>query len=139
MAVEPADATELAVLERDWTGFDRLVDHRLWGSQPGAEPIVVRAGEEPVAIGYGRLRQSKEVRVLGRLAVRPDVEPLAPTLAAIVHASRGGPVEVAVPGPHPALPVLLGAGFRITDRDEFMASDLSLVDPARLLADPGML
>ncbi len=44
-----------------------------------------------------------------------------------------------VAGPSPVLPVLLAAGFRITDRDEFMASDPGLVDPARLVPNPGML
>ena len=40
---------------------------------------------------------------------------------------------------NPVLPVLLGAGFRIVDRDQFMASDPGLIDPARLLPNPGMM
>jgi hypothetical protein len=35
--------------------------------------------------------------------------------------------------------VLLEAGVRIVDHDQFMCSDPSLVDPARLLPNPGML
>jgi hypothetical protein len=44
-----------------------------------------------------------------------------------------------VPGPHPALPVLLDAGFRVVDRDIFLATTPDFVDPERLLPDPSLL
>jgi hypothetical protein len=44
-----------------------------------------------------------------------------------------------MPGPNPAVRPLLEAGFRIEERDTYMASEPDLVDPARLLPNPGML
>jgi hypothetical protein len=34
---------------------------------------------------------------------------------------------------------LLEAGFRVVDRDVFLASDPAIVDSARLVPNPGML
>jgi hypothetical protein len=42
-------------------------------------------------------------------------------------------------GPNPLLPILLEGGFRVVDSDQLLASDPSLVDPERLLPNPGML
>jgi hypothetical protein len=42
-------------------------------------------------------------------------------------------------GPHPALRPLLDAGFRVVDRDQFMASGPAIVDPVRLIPHAGML
>jgi len=44
-----------------------------------------------------------------------------------------------VPGPHPALPALLDAGFKVVDRDIFLATSAAFVDPERLLPDPSLL
>ena len=56
------------------------------------------------------------------------------------RAARDNPVlRVHVLGPNPLLPALLEAGFRIVDRDQFLASEPDLVDPVRLLPNPGML
>jgi GNAT superfamily N-acetyltransferase len=137
--IEPADPARLASLELAWTGCDRSTDHRFWASQAEAEAFVVLDAGEPTALGYARARQVGVARTLDRLLVRPDGEPVSPTVAAIRHAGRGGAVMASVAGPSPVLPALLGAGFRITDRDEFMASDPGLVDPARLVPNPGML
>ncbi|HEY3523304.1 MAG TPA: GNAT family N-acetyltransferase [Candidatus Limnocylindrales bacterium] len=139
LSVEAGDAETLAALEREWTGFDRLEDHRHWASRPEADPFVIVARGEPVAFGHARVRQGSPLRVLDRLRLRPDAEPVGPVLVAVTRASAGGPVTVSLPGPHPALPVLLNAGLRIVDRNEFMASDASLVDPLRLLPDGGLL
>ena len=45
----------------------------------------------------------------------------------------------AVMGPSPVLRALLDLGFQVTDRDQYMASEPGLVDPARLVPNPGML
>jgi hypothetical protein len=37
------------------------------------------------------------------------------------------------------LRTLLDAGFMVEERDQFMASESGLVDPARLVPNPGML
>lgn len=51
--------------------------------------------------------------------------------AAAVH----GSVKLTLPGPHPALPLLLEAGMRITDADTAMASQPGLLDLVRGIPD----
>lgn len=138
MTTEPATAARIAATERAWTGQDRLADHGLWASQVDAEPFLVADAGEVVAAGHARARQASAVRVLDRLVVHPDADPVAATFAAIHRAARGGPVFVCVQGPSPVLRPLLEAGFRIADRDTYLASRPDLIDPARLIPDPGM-
>jgi hypothetical protein len=57
----------------------------------------------------------------------------------LARAGRDGEVMACLLGPHPALRPLLEAGIRIVDRDQFLASDPELVDPTRLIPNPGML
>ncbi|MFL5750314.1 MAG: hypothetical protein ACJ767_06865, partial [Chloroflexota bacterium] len=94
-----------------------------------------------VAVGTARARQASMVRVLDRLVVHPDpaIDPSPIMLAALNRAGRDGLVLAAIQGPNPVLTVLLDLGFRIADRDQFMASDPDLVDPYRLIPNPGML
>jgi GNAT superfamily N-acetyltransferase len=140
LLVEAADADHVGALERAWTGADRMTDHRHWSAAPEVDAFAVLDGDgSRVAAGYARARQIGHARTINRLVLRPDAEPVGPMLAAIARASRGGPVVVAVPGPNPVLPVLLGAGFRIDDHDVFMASEPGLVDPLRTLPNSGML
>ncbi len=93
----------------------------------------------PVALAIGRARQVSDVRVIDRMRVRPGADPVPPVLAALRRTDRGTRVVASLLGPNPVLPVLLEAGFRVTDRDQYMASDAGLVDPARFLPNPGML
>ena len=134
-----ATADRLAAIELDWTGHDRAVDHAHWAAAADADGFVVRSGGAIAALGYARVRQAAPIRVLDRLVIHPDADPLATTLAALARAGRGGPVLTCLLGPQPALRPLLEAGFRIVDRDQFLASDPDLVDPIRLIPNPGML
>lgn len=134
-----ADAGTLSALEATWTGRGRPVDHAYWAASPEGDTFVVADGGEVVAFAYARVRQPAPVRTVARLVVRPDAEPVRPILAAVRRAARGGLVHVGLPGPNPVLPILLRAGFRIDERDTFMASDAGLVDPARLVPDGGLL
>jgi GNAT superfamily N-acetyltransferase len=137
--VDRAEPARLAALELAWTGVDRSVDHAFWGSQGEADSFVVAVDGAPAAIGHARARQAVPVRVIDRLLVRPGAEPVAPTLAALTRAARGGSVAAFVQGPSPVLRVLLDLGFVILDRDQYMASGPDLVDPSRLIPNPGML
>ncbi len=137
--LERADAARLAGLELAWTGVDRSVDHAFWASQGDADSFVVADAGEPVAVVHARSRQATPVRILDRLLVRPGVDPVQPTLAALRGAGRAGSVQACIQGPSPVLQRLLDLGFLIRDRDQYMASEPGLVDPARLVPHPGML
>ena len=136
---EPATSDHLAALERDWTGFDRSADHRYWATMAGADPFVVLDGAAVAGLGYGRIRQAAAIRVVDRLLIHPDADPVATTIAALARAGQGGPVFACFLGVHPVVRPLLEAGFRIVDRDQFMTSDPEVVDPIRLVPNPGML
>ncbi len=140
-SLDTASATpdRLAALEKDWSGTDRSIDHAFWGAMPDADAFVVRDGGDVAALGYARVRQAAPIRVLDRLVIHPEADSTGATIAAMRRAGRGGPVLACLLGPHPALRPLLEAGFRIADRDQFLASDPGLVDPARLIPNPGML
>jgi GNAT superfamily N-acetyltransferase len=139
LRTESAGWDRLAALELDWTGFDRTVDHAYWGAMPDVDAFVVRDDDAVVAFGYARTRQAVRIRILDRLVIHADAEPVGTALAALARAGRGGPVIVCMSGPHPALRPLLEAGFRVVDRDQFMASSPAIVDPVRLIPHSGML
>jgi GNAT superfamily N-acetyltransferase len=141
--VETADAdpASFPALERAWTGAGREADHPFWASMAGADPFLVLDADGPVALGYGRGRQAGGgSRALDRLVVRPGADPVAPVLAAVARAAAPGTtVDLCLPGPSPALRVLLDLGVRVVDRDTYMAGPVDLVDPGRLVPDNGML
>ena len=139
LTTESADHDRLAILEREWTGRDRSIDHAFWAIQAEADPFVVVDSGEVIAGGYGRARQRGTARAIDRLVIRPDREPLGPIVAALRRTARGGEVLACLPGPNPAVRPLLEAGLKLVDRDTYMASEPDLVDPARLLPNPGML
>jgi GNAT superfamily N-acetyltransferase len=141
LTTRDASPEELATFEEAWRGHGRQEDWRHWAAQPGADTFVVLDGEDVVGIANARNRQASPVRVLNRLVVHPDagVDPVAVTMAALARAGREGIVLAAIQGPSPVLRPLLDLGFRIADRDQFMASEPDLVDPARLIPNPGML
>ena len=139
MSVGPADPRTLTDLERAWTGVDRPIDQAFWASQADADGFAVLEDGQPVAFAYSRARQADATRIIDRLVVRPGFDPVGPIVAAIRHGARDGLVAACLLGPNPVLPILLEARFKIIDRDQFMASDPALVDPIRLLPNPGML
>lgn len=134
-----ASPAECAELELAWTGAGRLADHRFLAGLPGADTFVVERDGAPVAIGHARARAMPDARALERLVVRPDVDPIPPILAGLARGAAGGRIEGCIPGPNPALPLLLEARFRIVDQDQFLASDSDLADPGRLLPNGGLL
>ena len=92
-----------------------------------------------MALAIGRARQVSDVRVIDRMRVRPGADPVPAVLAALRRTDRGTRVVVSLLGPNPVLPALLDLGFHVTDRDQYLASDPGLIDPARFLPNPGML
>ena len=136
---EPATPDRLVALERDWTGLDRTIDHRYWAAMAGSDPFVVLDCEAVAGFGYARVRQAAAIRVVDRLVIHRDADPVSTAIAALARAGQGGPVFACFLGAHPALRPLLEAGFRIVDRDQFMTSAPDVIDPVRLLPNPGML
>ena len=141
LTIRDAGPEELAGIEESWRGHGRLAGWQHWAAQPAADLFDVLDGTEIVGIGDARARQASPVRVLDRFVVHPDagVDPVPVTLAALARAGRDGIAVAAIQGPSPVLRPLLDLGFRITDRDQFLASDPGLVDPARLVPNPGLL
>jgi GNAT superfamily N-acetyltransferase len=134
---EPATPAQLAAIEADWTGVDRLADYEMWQGRDGARSVVVRRAGVAVAVVQSRDRARGDGRWIDRAAVAPSADPAEATLAAMRFGSEPGQeIGACVPGPHPALAALIQAGFRIVDADTFMASEPDLVDPIRTLVDP---
>ena len=138
-----ATADELAALERE---LDAATTGRRTGgtgrTSRRADTFVVLDGEQRRRrSASARVRQASPVRVLNRLVVHPDagVDPVPVTLAALAGRPGAASVVAAIQGPSPVLRPLLDLGFRIADRDQFMASEPDLFDPARLIPNPGML
>jgi hypothetical protein len=140
LVTEDAGPDDLAAIELAWTGYDRTADHAHWAEVAEADSFVVRDGGDVVAIGHARVRQMAPVRVVNRLVVHPDADPVAPTLTALARTGRhDGDVMISLLGPNPILRPLLEAGFRIVEHDQFLASEPDLVDPTRLIPNSGML
>jgi hypothetical protein len=113
----PAGAAEVATLELAWTGIDRGADHRYWASRPGGHGFVVRRDGLPVATGS--LAEGEDGTALAHLAVSPDADPVEAVVTALAAAPERALVHL--PSVHPAVPVLLGQGYRIEEYDLFMA------------------
>ena len=135
----PGSIEETARWSRAWTGVDRVVDFAHYASLPDAAGFVVRDGEAVAAVGWARRHRTQPGRWLDHASIAPDADPVRIGVAIWQAAAAGGPLSAAVPGPHPMVPHLLDHGVRIVDRDQWCASDPDLVDPVRLLPNPGFL
>jgi hypothetical protein len=137
---EVAEATEVAALELAWTGADRSDDHLAWARRPGGAGLLAQREGQVLAAataggaggGYG----------LTHLALAPAAEgddAGAAVLAALASLEpQDGQALVCLPAPHPAVRMLLGAGWRIEEHDLFMATDPALLDPRRTVPSPAL-
>ncbi len=166
LRILPVAAPEAAAAEQGFSGVDRSADHAYWGTRREATSFLVLDGETPVAAGCAVHRRGRPGRWLPHLAIAPGADATAVAVAAVHATAAGGPASpaaatggagaeagarpdargssahatsVCVPGPHPALPMLLDAGFKVVDRDIFLATSPAFVDPERLLPDPSLL
>jgi GNAT superfamily N-acetyltransferase len=135
--VDPADVAETARWSMAWTGLDRSVDFAFYASLPEATGLVVRDGGAVAAVGWARReRLVADGRWLEHASLAPDADPVRATLAILRAAAVHGRLWAPVPGPHPAMIGLLERGARIRARDQFCATDPTLVDQVRLLPNP---
>ncbi len=140
MTVEAATVEATAGWSRTWTGVDRTVDFAHYATLPDADGFAVRLDGAVAAVGWARRARTSPGRWIDHVSIAPDADSVAATIGAW-HAAApdGGRVTACVPGPHPAIATLLDGGIRIVDRDPWCASDPDLVDPVRLLPNPGFL
>ena len=140
VTAERLDAAGTARWSEAWTGMDRRADFEYDARLPEATGWLIREGGEPAAIAWSRRRRDGSGRALVHATIAPSAGPLAVTLAALRAAAAGSAsLSCTIPGPHPAVPWLLDHGARIVDRDTYCATDAGLLDPERILPDPGFL
>jgi hypothetical protein len=143
--VQPeADPAALAEIERSWGRPAHAQDHAYWGTRV-RNPVPLRIELRSQPVGYAYLTDDppldEETWWIAALQVAPRVE-LATSVAALAavftHAAERGIARLgmSIPGPHPATVPLIRAGWRIVDRDLYVASDQGLFDPERRIPDP---
>lgn len=123
----PADVA--AAAERELNGRDRSADYAFWAATPGGTGLLVRDGDAVAAAGIAGPDR------LIHLVTADGADPAA-TLRAALAAFTAARVSLCLPGPHPALPLLLDARWRIEDADQHMSSRPDLISPADVLSPP---
>ena len=137
---DTATVEETARTSQAWTGIDRSADFEHYASLPEASGFVVRDAGTVAAVGWARReRKRSDGRWLDHASIAPDADPLRAALAVFRAAAAGERLVTALPGPHPVLATLLERGARIAGRDQFCATDPGLLDPLRVLPNPGFL
>jgi GNAT superfamily N-acetyltransferase len=103
-------------------------------------------GNDGEIIGYGIMRFGaarpwrSDTVTIGPIGAGTAMEARESVRAAVHWArSRAAVIEMAVPGPHPALGTLFAAGFRITGMETYCATVPDLIDPSRYLGSGGDL
>jgi GNAT superfamily N-acetyltransferase len=137
---EAAGAAEVAALELAWTGADRIADHAAWAGRPGGAALLARRGDQVLAAaatggaddGYGLTHLA-----LAPTAVSADAAAAVLTVLAGLEPPDGRALAC-LPAPHPAVRLLLSAGWRTEDHDLFMATDPDLLDPRRTVPSPAL-
>jgi len=135
--VRPAGETDIEQVReigRDYGGLAAwpeapdYLDHARVSSR-----LLVAAEGECSASGRSWRRRPHHLRL--ERSAGPDSARL---LIALVHhaGQRADVVSLPAFGPHPAVPALRAAGFKLDDRDTFMASRPSLIDPRRYVPSP---
>lgn len=146
---EAAEPSAVAALELAWTGIDRSADHAAWARRPGGAAVLARREDQVLAAaatggagdGYGlthlALAQgvSSADAAAAVLTVLACLERRDGRHASTAHASTA---LVCLPAPHPAVRMLLAAGWRIDEYDLFMATDPALLDPRRSVPSPAL-
>jgi GNAT superfamily N-acetyltransferase len=112
--VRPAEAV---AAERDLTGADRHDDYRYWTAHLGAEAFVVLSDGELVAAGA-----RTPTRVIHQVC-RTSADPISAVRASLATQPPSGAVQICLPEPHPAVPVLAAVGYRVVEHDIAMATE----------------
>lgn len=133
-----ASPDEVAALEAEWTGIDRLPDHQAWAARPAGQPVTARHGGTVLAAGT--VAGVAEEYGIAHLALSPAagdsgaVDAVLAVLGSLEPAT--GRARVCLPAPHPAARPLLAAGWHVDFMDIFMATSPGLLDPRRAVPSP---
>jgi GNAT superfamily N-acetyltransferase len=127
LRAEQVPNDEAGDAEHELTGRDRTADYAYWGTTPGATGLVVRDGSTTVAVG------AAAPDALFHLVTADGHDPAA-TLASALATFDADRVRLCLPGPHPALPYLLEARWRIEDLDQHLSSRTDLVSTTAVLS-----
>ena len=137
-SVARADPAEVAAAELRWTGIDRAADHRAWAARPDGFSASVRRGAAVLAAGT--VAGQRDEYGIVHLAMAPgvsDADAAGAVLALLASLDPAeGRAQVCLPAPHPAVRPLLRAGWRVADKDLYMASEPGLLDPRRAVPCP---
>ena len=145
LPADPAFVAEPATLEATTaaaltlTGIDRSADFAFYAAQPDAAGFVIRDAGAVAAVAWASRDDEGAGRQVDHASIARDADAGRAALAAFRAGAAGDQVWGCVPGPHPGLPALLGAGARIVDRDTYCTSDPGWLDPERILPNPSLL
>lgn len=135
--VQTTGVDQAARLERRWTGVVRDADYVAWLARPDGAALVVRRDGQPIAVGAAGGAEP----TLEHLRLAPGLDDhtaSAAVRAALAGSWEEGRVRAYLPAPHPAVPALLDAGWRVEEYDVFMATHGGLLDPTRDVPSPAL-
>jgi GNAT superfamily N-acetyltransferase len=136
--VAAASAEQVGELELAWTGVERTADHRGWAARPDGAALTVSCAGRVMAAGT--VAGSEDDFGIEHLALSPRADDGAAAAAVLAVLASLGPqhlrARVCLPGPHPAVRSLLGAGWRWGGFDVFMATEPGLLNARRAVPSP---
>lgn len=126
LRVDPVTMAEAGDAEARMGHPSRAADYAYWATVPDGTGLIVRSGADVVATG------GADPGRLIRLTTADGHDPAAALLAAL-STFTGERVRLCLPGPHPAVPLLLQNRWRIDTYDHHMSSSPDLVPTTRIL------
>lgn len=132
VSVSEVDAATASSLEEGLTGQDRADDYRYWSQRLSGKCLVAARGELVLGVAaVGGEGGGFGISHLVGATSQADA-----VLAVLGSLNRRA--VVTLPGPHPALPQLLAAGWRVEYTDIYQSTDGSLIDPQSVCPHPGL-
>ncbi|WP_345562842.1 GNAT family N-acetyltransferase [Nonomuraea rosea] len=135
--VRTVPSDEVAPLDAVISGGSRPETLAWYAAIPGVTAYATKRAYVFARVAEGRLT----IGPAGGVTPEDCAEAVLGSLAAVrAEFTAIGTAQIAVPGTHPLVPVLLGAGWRIADMDTFMADEAALaaIRPDRYLPHPDL-
>lgn len=139
LCVEPTSLDDEELIDWDTTcfGYERPGDLRWLVDRRDAQPFWLTRGGRRAGYAFIQRRCDESIErpdawTIGPVGARTP-EDAAACVGAVTRAAaeRAPSLRLALPGPHPALPFLIAAGFRIVYTEVFLASEgARTFDPA---------